>query len=102
MSSKPVQTETERLRQLELEIEQASSRSMSVSKASDPSLTDPSSETQSLWSNPWILLIGGIGVLVGVGLLFKLIGWVIKLAIVAGIGYLIYRFAIAPRLKSGS
>ncbi|MEN9219470.1 MAG: hypothetical protein Q6J68_06610 [Thermostichales cyanobacterium SZTDM-1c_bins_54] len=82
-----------RLRSLELEI---NATAVPPQKATqDP--PKPLSSASPL--KGWQWLVGGIGVVVALGFLLRLLDLAIKLAVVAAIGYVIYRWLIRPKLR---
>ncbi len=96
----------DRLQQMERELERSQFQAQAAPAEATPVVSptsEPSPET-SRWG--WGKTIGLVA-LVGAGLIvtgwiLNLVGLLIKLALLGGVGYLLYRFLIAPRFKRGS
>lgn len=93
------QKDLDRLRQLEQQLErsqwQAESTPVATSTTASPASTPRWGWGKTLGS----LAVVGIGFLV-LGWLLNLVGLVLKLALVAGGVYLLYRLVLAPRLRA--
>lgn len=94
-------SEQERLKQIELELEQASAGQGSPTSPSRPSQNPVRSLVQT-WGRPLLTVLAILGCILLVGLFFRLLGMVLKLVVVAGLGYLLYAFVVAPRLGLGA
>lgn len=93
-------SEQERLKQIERELEQASAGQGSPGSKSQ-NFVQSLMET---WGRPLLTVLAILGCILLVGLFFQVFGTVLKLAVVAGLGYLFYAFVVAPRLglRSGA
>ncbi len=85
-------TEQERLRQLELELKQESPPTRSATEA--PTLW----ERIRSQSQPLLTILTILGCILAVLLVFRFLGGLIRIGILVGLGYLLYRFVVGPRL----
>lgn len=94
-------SEQERLKQIERELEQASAGQGSPASAPQK---NPVQSLMETWGRPLLTLFAILGCILLVGLFFRVFGTVLKLAVVVGLGYLLYVFVVAPRLglRSGA
>ncbi|ABC98661.1 hypothetical protein ACVW0Q_000274 [Thermostichus sp. MS-CIW-21] len=88
-------SEQERLRQLELELEQATGASGELSSSQGRNAIRAWAET---WGRPLLTVLAILGCILLVGLIFRVFGTVLKWTVVAGLGYLLYVWVVAPRL----
>ncbi|MFS8836149.1 hypothetical protein NW809_08700 [Synechococcus sp. WC101] len=88
-------SEQERLRQLELELEQATGVSGELSSSQGRNAIRAWAET---WGRPLLTVLAILGCILLVGLIFRVFGTVLKWTVVAGLGYLLYVWVVAPRL----
>ncbi|MEN9221210.1 MAG: hypothetical protein Q6M04_02110, partial [Thermostichus sp. BF3_bins_97] len=90
-------SEQERLKQIERELEQGAAASGTSGSAAsqDKNIVQSWIET---WGRPLLTGFAILGCILLVGLFFRVFGTVLKLAVVAGLGYLLYAFVVAPRL----
>ncbi|MCJ2541548.1 hypothetical protein [Thermostichus vulcanus] len=93
-------SEQERLKQIERELEQASAAQGSPTSSSQ----NPVQSLLETWGRPLLTVLAILGCILLVGLFFRVFGTVLKLVVVAGLGYLLYAFVVAPRLglRSGA
>lgn len=101
-SSQPDQQDLKRLQQMERELERSQFQARPEPEAATPAVT-PKGEIQS-WG--WGKTLGafalaGLG-LVMLGWILNIVGALIKLGLLVGIGYLVYRFVVAPRFRGRS
>lgn len=91
-------SEQERLKQLERELEQAAAAS------GDPGTSVASQGKSAVrawvetWGRPLVTVFAILGCILLVGLTFRVFGTVLKWTVVAGLGYLLYVWVVAPRL----
>ncbi|MGY2710503.1 hypothetical protein [Thermostichus sp. MS-CIW-28] len=91
-------SEQERLKQLERELEQAAAAS------GDPGTSVASQGKSAVrawvetWGRPLVTVFAILGCILLVGLFFRVFGTVLRWAVVAGLGYLLYAWVVAPRL----
>ncbi len=88
-------SEQERLRQLELELEQAAGASGELSSSQGRNAIRAWAGT---WGRPLLTVLAILGCILLVELVFQVFGTVLKWAVVAGLGYLLYAWVVAPRL----
>ncbi|MEN9225365.1 MAG: hypothetical protein Q6L60_11895 [Thermostichus sp. HHBFW_bins_43] len=95
-------SEQERLKQLERELEQEAA----ASGTSGASAASQGKNVVQSWIKTWgrslLTVFAILGCILLVGLFFRVFGTVLKLAVVAGLGYLLYAFVVAPRLGLSS
>lgn len=90
-------SEQERLKQLERELEQAAA-------SGDPGTSFASRGKSAVrawvetWGRPLVTVFAILGCILLVGLFFRVFGTVLRWAVVAGLGYLLYAWVVAPRL----
>jgi hypothetical protein len=87
-------SEQERLKQIERELEQTSAGQGSPKSTSQ----NPVQSLLETWGRPLLTVLAILGCILLVGLVFRVFGTVLKWAVVAGLGYLLYALVVAPRL----
>jgi len=100
--SQPDQPDLERLQQMERELERSQFQARPAPETVTPAVT-PEGEIQSWgWGKTLgALALAGIGLVV-LGWILNIVGVLIKLGLLVGIGYLVYRFVVAPRFRGRS
>lgn len=92
----------DRLQQMERELERSQFQAQAEPTKATP-VVSPTPETARWGWGKTIGLVALVGVgLIVMGWILNLVGVLIKLALLGGIGYLLYRFLIAPRLQRRS
>lgn len=101
-SSQPDRRDLERLHQLERDLERSSFQAQPEPETAAPAVS-PQAQIQS-WG--WGKTLGSLALvgiaLVVLGWVLNLVGALIKLGLLAGIGYLVFRFVIGPRFLKRS
>ncbi|MGQ9837560.1 MAG: hypothetical protein ACUVRV_06260 [Cyanobacteriota bacterium] len=94
-------SEQERLKQIERELKQASAgQGSSAFQSHLPQ--NPVRSWAETWGRPLLTVLAILGCMLLVSWFFQIFGAVLKLAVVAGLGYLLYAFVVAPRLGLGA
>ncbi len=91
-------SEQERLKQLERELEQAAKASADSGTSSLSQGKNAVRAWVETWGRPLLTVLALLGCILLVGLVFRVFGTVLKWAVVAGLGYLLYALVVAPRL----
>ncbi len=84
-------SQQERLKQMERELEQASLNQGSPAQ-------EPAASWLGRWGRLLLTLLAILGCILLVGFLLRIFTTILKLAVVVGLGYLLYVFVVAPWL----
>ncbi len=87
-------SEQERLKQLESELEQAAAAFGDLGASTSPQRKN----VAWTWWRPLLTILAILGCILLVGLVFRVFATVFRWAVVAGLGYLLYVWVVAPRL----